>query len=335
MPAVSVLDVDRLLQPLDASAPCGPDLSYDAAFTAAEQTAQGKPERQYGDTVIAAEPPDWRRMYDEALALTERTRDLRVGVWLLRSATRLHGLAGTEAGLHLLGGWLTQWWDTLHPELDASDGMDPTMRLNALAALTAGDGLAADLDGAALSDARGSLTLRELELAQGKATPHEGEPVPNLAAVQQALAALCTADTGLPARARAAHAHVQHIDQWLSTSLPGQGPDLAPLRQRLHALAQTVQAAAGVPDTAPTDAPAESAEAAAAPRSSGIASRADAARDIERVCVWLETHEPSNPAPLLLRRALRLMDLGFVDLLRDLAPDGLTQLHVIAGKPAE
>ncbi|MCA0174835.1 MAG: type VI secretion system protein TssA [Proteobacteria bacterium] len=336
MSAALALDIDRLLLPLDAAAPCGPDLSYDAAFMAAEQTALGKPERQYGDTVIAAEPPDWRSLHDEAQALCERTRDLRAGVWLLRSATRLHGLAGAEAGLRLLDGWLTQWWDTLHPELDASDDNDPTMRLNALAALVAGDGLAVDLDGAALSNTRGSLTVREWELALGKANARDGEAVPNLAAVQQALAALCAADAGLVARARAAAAHAEHIDQWLTDRLPGQGPELAPLRRRLRALAQAVQAAAGVPEeaAAPGEAATDAGDApAAGVRSGGIANRADAAREIERVCVWLETHEPSNPAPLLLRRALRLMDLGFIDLLRDLAPDGLTQLRVIAGEP--
>jgi type VI secretion system protein ImpA len=58
-------------------------------------------------------------------------------------------------------------------------------------------------------------------------------------------------------------------------------------------------------------------------------------RTLGSVCEWIERHEPSNPAPLLIRRAQRLMSKSFIDLVRDLAPDGLTQLERIAGVAAE
>jgi type VI secretion system protein ImpB len=38
-----------------------------------------------------------------------------------------------------------------------------------------------------------------------------------------------------------------------------------------------------------------------------INSREDAIRALERVCEWIERNEPSNPAPLLIRRSQRLM----------------------------
>ena len=64
-----------------------------------------------------------------------------------------------------------------------------------------------------------------------------------------------------------------------------------------------------------------------------IRSREDAVRELERVCAWLERHEPANPAPLLIRRAQRLLQMGFIDILRDLAPEGMSSIEKIAGLP--
>ncbi|WP_425570337.1 ImpA family type VI secretion system protein, partial [Pigmentiphaga soli] len=64
-----------------------------------------------------------------------------------------------------------------------------------------------------------------------------------------------------------------------------------------------------------------------------IASRQDALRALDLVCEYLERHEPTNPAPLLIRRACSLMDKGFLEIVRELAPDGLRQVEVIVGSP--
>jgi type VI secretion system protein ImpA len=42
-------------------------------------------------------------------------------------------------------------------------------------------------------------------------------------------------------------------------------------------------------------------------------------------------NEPSNPAPLLIRRAQRLIGSDFLDIMRDLAPESLVQINTIAG----
>ena len=69
--------------------------------------------------------------------------------------------------------------------------------------------------------------------------------------------------------------------------------------------------------------------------SGSIATRDDALKALDRVCEWIERHEPTNPAPLLIRRAKRLMTKNFMDIIRDLAPDGVSQVELIAGKDAE
>ena len=63
-----------------------------------------------------------------------------------------------------------------------------------------------------------------------------------------------------------------------------------------------------------------------------VESREDAAQVIDAATRYFEQHEPSSPIPLLLRRAKRLINQDFVDILRDLAPDALVQAKNLAGE---
>ena len=331
-------DVESLLLPLADDAPSGPDLEYDPRFTALEQVGVGKPERQYGDTVYPAEPPDWRTVYEQAMELAKATRDLRVGVWLLRSATRLHGLAGATAGLKLLSGLLVNFWDGVHPRLDANDGNDPTMRLSALAPLASGEAVLSDLRAAPLTPARGSLRLRELELALDNAVPAGDEPVPTETGVMQGLKALLEQYPDLSDLTQQTLDAAQSLISTLDAKVPNdQFVDLAPLRKLIKplstALAQLQGNASVTALAAESDAKntAGGADRSGAVAVGSIASRTDAIRELERVCEWIERHEPTNPAPLLIRRAQRLMNKSFLEIIRDLAPDGVSQIENLAG----
>ncbi|HEY1398097.1 MAG TPA: type VI secretion system protein TssA, partial [Roseateles sp.] len=61
----------------------------------------------------------------------------------------------------------------------------------------------------------------------------------------------------------------------------------------------------------------------------------DAVRALQRVCDWIERHEPSNPAPLLIRRAQRLMSKSFLEIMRDLNPEGVHEIEKLAGTTSE
>lgn len=333
---MSDIDVDALLAPVTDTAPCGDDLEYDPAFLALEDAARGKPEQQFGDTLIPAQEPDWRAMHEQALALFARTRDLRVGVHLLRAATRLHGVAGFVPAVKLVHGLLARHWDHVYPALDAADNNDATMRLNALAPLADVATVLADLRAAAIGPARGGLTVRRVELALGKGEPGPGEAAIGEAVALQALADAEAASPGLIDGLVAAHDAVAGIQAVLDAQAgAANGPDLRPLRVLTQALAQAARQARG--DDAVV-APAAQQPATAAPRASTlagtIATRDDAIKALDRVCDWIERSEPTNPAPLLIRRAQRLMTKSFIDIIRDLAPDGLKEVERIAGVDA-
>jgi type VI secretion system protein ImpA len=66
-----------------------------------------------------------------------------------------------------------------------------------------------------------------------------------------------------------------------------------------------------------------------------ILSREDVVRALDRICNYYERNEPSSPIPLLLQRCKRLVSLSFVEILKDLAPDSMKQIDMVAGKRDE
>jgi type VI secretion system protein ImpA len=123
-----------------------------------------------------------------------------------------------------------------------------------------------------------------------------------------------------------------------------QAPDLSDLVQVLreaeHVLAvQLARRGAGLPLAA---APVAAAPIAA-PAGDGngavqrvavlgeITSREEIARMLDKACEYFHRYEPSSPVPLLLERAKRLMAKDFLEILRDLAPDGIAQFEVVSG----
>jgi type VI secretion system protein ImpA len=336
-----MLDIESLASPIAEDAPSGADLEYDPVFMQLEQAGAGKPEQQYGDHIVPAEGPDWRTVQEHAKDLAARTRDLRIAVWLARSEARLNGLHGAMQGLQLVQRLLSEQWATVHPQLDASDYDDPTMRMNALAPMVAIDALIADLRAAPLAGDRGGITLRDLELGLGKDEPRDGESAPSESGVRQALAAALQQQPALGEAIAAGTEAVRSVAKLLDDKVGTAAPEFRPLQKLLHMLDDATKAALGQGETG-----ADGTAAAAAAGTGGvavaaiaapgtIATREDAARMLERVCDWFDRHEPSHPAPLLIRRAQRLMSKSFIEIIRDLAPDGLSQIERLAGTENE
>jgi type VI secretion system protein ImpA len=332
------INVDAFLAPVNDTAPCGEDLEYDPAFLVLEEAARGKAEQQFGDTVIAAQEPDWRVMQEQAMALFQRTRDLRVAIHLLRASTRQHGFGGFASGIKLVRGLLERHWDHVYPQLDASDNNDPTMRLNALDPLADAGSVLADLRQAVIGNPRDGMTVRQVELGLGKAEPSTGETVPSEAGVTQALSVASAQYPELLGQLAGAHADVRAIEAAIGAKAgAASGPDLRPLRQLTQHLAKAAQALQGVSsDADETDAtPAGASPAVRGSGGGAINSRDDAIKALDRVCEWIGRNEPTNPAPLLIRRAQRLMGKSFLEIIRDLAPDGLKDVERIAGVDSE
>ena len=170
--------------------------------------------------------------------------------------------------------------------------------------------------------------MRDIELALGAGEPLPGESVPTEDGVLKGVAASLADASELGPAMQAGYEAAQSLASSLERHIEAdQAPDLASLKKVLQRVADAGRKAAG--DTSVGE---EATASAPAARAVGtISSREDANRALERVCEWIERNEPSNPAPLLIRRAQRLMSKSFIDIIRDLAPDGLKQVEKLAG----
>jgi type VI secretion system protein ImpA len=345
---MSIVDVDGLLQELAADAPCGPNLEYDPAFMELEQGVLGKPEVQYGDTVVAAVPPEWKLVKKQALDLLGRTRDLRVAMMLLRALLALHAMPGFADGMRLIERLVEERWDSVHPELDPDDDNDPTLRINSLAQLIDPASVLRDLRETAfiMLPGLGPLSLRVLDQANGDVLVPEGQRALSKESIQAALA-----DVSEEALQSATAAVFQSLEsvQNLEAALTRQvGSSNAlsldalvrQLRRAADLLATRSPAEPEAPAGAPDAQAAEGEPGAAAPRAAGIsgdiASRADVVRMLDKILAYYQRHEPSSPVPMLLERAKRLTPMSFMEVMENLAPDSLQQLYVIRGpQPGE
>jgi type VI secretion system protein ImpA len=111
--------------------------------------------------------------------------------------------------------------------------------------------------------------------------------------------------------------------------------DLAPLQTIGFALQIAVQTVKGIASEASGDADGDGGAGEARGNSGApgaLKSRDDAIRVLSQVITFLEKTEPGNPAPLLIKRAQRLIGMNFIDIINDLAPEALGSVQNIAGR---
>jgi type VI secretion system protein ImpA len=324
-------DWNEWLVPLAEEAPCGPDLEYDAQFRELEEAASGRPDAEYGDTLVAAVPPDWEVVDALSTALMARTRDLRVVMYLARARWGREGITGLLDGLVLTAALLERYWDHVHPQLDASDGDDATARINALAAWTNVSGVLASLMDSPLPHRGSPVTLREWSYANGESVAPEGRTAMSGAEIEAAIRAVPEESRGVKTAFDAALTSVRAIEAILTERVGATAAlDFGELKALLHRASVLLEACLGEQAAEPVTDQAAPVSAVTATHET-IASRADVAATLERICAWYARHEPGSPVPLLLGRARNLVDKSFVDLLKDLAPDGLAQLTQVVG----
>lgn len=350
---MSIIDVESLLSEITADAPCGEDLEYDPQFAEMEKEAQGTPERQYGDTIIPGEPPNWRGVGKAALGLLERTRDLRVAAYLTRAVLNTDGLTGFTDGLALIEGLIEQHWDNVYPQLDPEDDNDPTLRINTIVGLCDPETTLHDLRATPLVSSRslGRFSLRDAQIAAGIITPiatDEEHTPPNQTMIDGAFQDAdleelqATADAVTEAMEHAARIEALLTDQVGVTEAPDMSSLAGVLKEIRHVLVEQLERR-GV-GMGGEDEAGEIIEGATATGGAPagqrmivgeIASREDVIRTLDKICEYYKRYEPSSPVPFMLKRAKKLVTMDFVELLRDLAPNATEQTDLIFGLQPE
>jgi type VI secretion system protein ImpA len=342
------LSAEQLCQPISDDLPCGEDLEYDPVFQEMEVMMQTTAEQEFGDTIIPGSGPDWKGVAEQVEDLNKRTRDIRVLTNGALADLSLKGLKVFSESLESLNACIEKFWDSIHPELDADDDNDPTMRMNALQILNDYEMVSFGLERAPLLDVRGlgTFSLRDIELAEGKTSPVGDENVKDIGLIQGAFGdADAEVIADLRAGVRGAIAQLKRTTQiWNQFAKDAPEPNFEEILKVLGEIRQAIDKYAPgsaepieeeIADGIVEDQPPGS----ATPTSSGgvavsgaINNRTDVIKMIDKICDYYASHEPSSPIPLLLRRAQRLVPKSFVEILEDLAPDGLAQAKLVSGK---
>lgn len=347
------IDIESYLGEIDSENVCGEDLEYDADFIALEQEVQGKEEQTMGDSVIEAEPPNWREVVKQSEQILTRTRDLRVVVNYLRALTETQGVIGLADGINLLRSIIEKRWDSVHPQLDPDDDNDPTERINILLTLCDFESFLSPLQKIPLveSKALGRFSLRDIQIADGSITvtsSDEEAELPQIATIDGAFQE-CEAES-LQTNAAAIAASLNDLNQLESFVTEQVGVNDAASFSELRTVLKEInsilvdhaerrglnQENNDTDDSKNTEEEGGSGDGTAtksvktAPP--GINNNQDVIKALNLICEYYKKAEPSSPIPLLLERVMRLVGKDFMEVLQDMAPNGVEQVEFLSGR---
>jgi len=196
------------------------------------------------------------------------------------------------------------------------------------------------------SRALGRFSLRDLEIAAGDVpapAAADGAPAPpSLAAID---GAAMEADlAGLDETAKALNACVESLkglEEAISSRVDASAAaSFGKLPALLYKANQYVsgklaqRTAAGADATADGAVPTNGSNGAAPARSFGgaINSREDVIRALDAICAYYARNEPSSPIPMFMERSKKLVMMSFVDLIKELVPEGLSKVDMLRGQ---
>jgi type VI secretion system protein ImpA len=335
-------DLKSLLAPIAGGSPAGVDLDGTLELNALE-LASAEPEDAVVPGVERSDGRNWREIRDQTRALLAQSKDLRIAARLVRALLQIDGLPGFCAGVSFMCELAERYWDDIHPALDPEGG-DAVMRSNAMQELV-------------------SVPF----MAQLRIAPMLGSDRSVKATANDLLLAT-SSPLGKPELSQVpSHLVFGVLDALAPTALQEHVDLLADTRQRLSRLIEFVfektgsrlqlgalikidargapglldglhqslsdEAARLAKDKAPKTATGTEA-GDGKPRGSAsgeVSRREDVIMMLERICGYYARVEPSSPVPLILQRAKRLVTMDFLEIVRDLADQGLAQVGTVAG----
>jgi len=323
------LDVTSLLQPVSADAVCGVDLEYTQQLAAIDSY------RLFGSDIPLASDIDWRAVRDKTLEALSQSHDLRLLAHLAAAVVRIEGLNALCSVIAVADRWLAEHWDQEFPRIDD----DAILRRNALNSFADRMAIVDAVRRAPVLSHRqlGSFSLRDLELATGQLTPGDNDTnAPGRSQIEATLAA--TDPAALSELSRVLQAGMGCLRNIVTTMQARADSESAPdfdglLRPLLRIdklltehLPKNAAAQPGSSNAGSGESPAMTMAAV-----TDIRSSQDAIRALEAVAAYFRSHEPSSPVPMFLDRARRLVSKSFMEVLEDIAPDGLSQAKLIGG----
>lgn len=337
-----MFSAEQLLNPISPDAPSGADLAFSSELDAiAEARRFDDPSLDQGEWVTELKEADWDFVVRRCAALLqEKSKDLRLAVWLAEAGAKTAGLHGLGEGFKLLAGLCREYWERgLYPE---SDGNDHDQRIGNLSWILA----------------RTPSLLREIPLTEGRGSAYSaldfdvarkqagqdsgGARLADMEAARRNNSPQFNA--ALSADAQTCLAALRELEQVADQRLGADSPGFSAAREALQNLQRTLPAPAAAPVShsdpaaAANSAPAEAAAIAAPSAAPGeLQTRAQALAQLRAVAAFFRRTEPHSPVAYLAERAARWGEQPLHAWLRSVIKDdaSLAKLEELLGVEAE
>lgn len=356
------MNIDLLLTPLPGNQPAGEDLSFSAAFDEiAAMRHADDPTLNQGVWLTPIKQADWAGVTSMCQSLlSNRSKDLRLALWLTEALTVTQGYAGMASGLALCTALCERHWEQLHPLPDGNDSEERIgniawmlQRLNELAmTVPVANGFKGERHTLQdLQRARQRQTLAERAGQPPDTLPPDQPQAITVAQFRQALQETPAEQVLSSVDAlRSSHAHLHAWQRVIDARLGHDGPSFVAARealeQALHelerlatdvgALERTESPSHGEHGQAPspvqTDTPmTHTAEPCTAPRN-----RSEALQQLKSVADFFRLTEPHSPVAYLAEKAIKWGSMPLHQWLGEVVkdPSSMAHLHELLGLKA-
>ena len=360
MTHTTIIDLNKLIAPINEESPTGQDLQVDIFDTpfqkikgiredarTAERSALNK-----GEDYLGAGAQCWKQVIDLAYdILTNHSKDLTVAAWLAEALARLYGAAGVRDGVVLIEALSAQYWDTLFPLREDLTPYDK--RLSGIKCLNGSNSspgtLVAPLSFFLLTEGRGDRDFalweyrRALECSNIENETRRHERARELGyTLNDIQEATNQTDPDFYVRncedLKSALNALTRLNDLLNNLCKDEAPSFGQIRENLETLLSTyrhlgsdhLSSAAKITETETisTDENTGSALAASstAPskKSSGQTdepmNRDDAIKQLAAIAVFFKATEPHSPIPFAIEKTVRWARMPFDKLMQELIP---------------
>lgn len=118
----TTFDISAILAPLPGENPSGEDLRYTDVYERIKEARRADDMLDQGDWQREVKRSDWGTVIEVASsALSTRTKDIQIAVWLVEALIRKQGFAGLNAGLTILDTFIRDFWEHVYPLAEDGD----------------------------------------------------------------------------------------------------------------------------------------------------------------------------------------------------------------------
>jgi type VI secretion system protein ImpA len=332
---------------ISSSAVCGANLEDDSAFQNFFFESQGIPERFDGQNTSPAEPPDWRAVKNKALEFLEKTHDLKLISILSQCVLNTEGVIKFEQCLNGIYQLVTVKWDDVYPSLDDEDG-DPLERVSALGYLVDDAFVLSVLKTMPIVTSKvfGKITLQAIDKAIEPGTGGSGLGISQIVgvfndsdkdeltkifiAVNQCVAHLngisqCFVD-------KAGSEYNVNFDKTIEVlnHLSNMLDKYGKVKVEVESPEANNESSIDVANPMETN-EGDMSTVSFQSNQMKLTSRKDVERCFELISNYYSEFEPSSPIPILINRSKKLVNLQFLDIIKDIYPDALDHVNQLGG----